>query len=161
MKLASRFLAAGFLIGAVILFASWSDPPKDAETNAAPVRDAKKAVKELVLEPSYKPVLVLNDKSNGCLFCHGPTYEDLREKTKDYVYNGEKLQPHTYLDMSKKKPHDSTNPIDCLQCHVEHEMPAPTGPVKKPTLDYCINCHHTGNTGPIEACSDCHGDSTP
>jgi hypothetical protein len=122
--------------------------------------------KVLVLEASYRPGTqpnkvapydvnpVLNNTSNTCLSCHGPTYEDLREKTVDYQYApNEIVQPHAYLEMSKANPHASTLAIDCLTCHTQHDLPTPLAAVRKANLNYCINCHHSRD---LIACSECH-----
>jgi hypothetical protein len=94
-----------------------------------------------------------NDISTACLACHG-TYEELQARTANFVDgNGDVVQPHAYLDMTKKNPHDSTNGIDCLLCHTAHALPAPSVPVSKPSLNYCYNCHHTQD---LIACNFCH-----
>jgi hypothetical protein len=103
--------------------------------------------------PSYTFPAAFNDISTACLSCHG-SYEELQAKTAGFVDgNGDPVQPHAYLDMSKRNPHDSTNGIDCLQCHTAHALPAPTAPMSKPSLNYCYNCHHTQD---LIACNFCH-----
>lgn len=103
--------------------------------------------------PPYQSIPALTEVSTSCLLCHGPTYEDLREKTANFVDgNGDTIQPHAYLDMSKLNPHDTTVAIDCLQCHTAHDLPAPSVPVRS-SLDYCYNCHHTQD---LVSCTFCH-----
>jgi hypothetical protein len=101
----------------------------------------------------YQTIPVLNEVSASCLACHGPAYEDLMKKTADFVdANGDKVQPHAYLDMTRANPHDTTAAIDCLLCHTAHALPAPAGPVPA-SLDYCYNCHHTKD---LISCTFCH-----
>jgi predicted CXXCH cytochrome family protein len=113
------------------------------------------------MQPSYPGYQVVeaafNDVSTGCLVCHGPTYEDLRAKTanyttEDYVYDGEYIQPHVYINFSQGN-HISTDGPNCLECHTAHELPLPASPIKKANLNYCIGCHHAGE---LISCSECH-----
>ncbi|MDL2306960.1 cytochrome c3 family protein [Desulfovibrio sp. OttesenSCG-928-C06] len=89
-----------------------------------------------------------------CLSCHGP-FEDLMEATKDYQDEwGEKVNPHMYVDITQKNPHQSTKIVPCIKCHEAHPVP-PEGDmaIKKANLKYCYNCHHDET---FELCSNCH-----
>ena len=151
MKVFSKFLGIVFLVATVVILASWSAPSKSLET----VIPGIESPRALELQPSFQKTLILNDTSNHCLSCH-ISYEEVRSRTVDYIYRGEKLQPHEYLDMSKRNPHDTTNAMDCLTCHVQHAEPWPTYDERKGNVNYCINCHHDGE---IIHCSECHGNS--
>jgi hypothetical protein len=152
------------LILALVLFTSCGVRPQTGAGNS--FQAAPEGAKALILQASYNPndpvpqsapysaIPVLNDTSNTCLSCHGPTYEDLRAKTADYQYDGQIVQPHAYVDLTKKETHDSTIAIDCLQCHTAHALPVPQSAPAKPILDYCFDCHHTGA---LISCVECHG----
>jgi len=151
MKLASRWLIIGSI--ALILFAACGTPPKTDQSSTP----TETSVRELVLEPSA-PVRVrtpqeISEMTPTCLWCHGFAYEEVQALTVNYVYQGEVVQPHAFLDMALTNPHNTTKGIDCLNCHDEHEVPEPVGTVKKANLNYCINCHHTGE---MISCSFCH-----
>ncbi len=85
-----------------------------------------------------------------CLKCHGP-FEKLAERTKDYATEfDEKVNPHTYV------PHNSTEIVDCTQCHDPHPIPyKATDNIQKPSVDYCYSCHHTQT---FVSCSECHNE---
>ena len=150
MKTFSKILALGSLVVTVVILASWSAPPKSIEANTAFTAESPRT---LVLQPSYQKTLVLNDTSNYCLSCHGP-YEQVQARTADYLYRGYKVQPHGYLDLARRNPHETTNITECLTCHVQHPEPWPTGDERKANLSYCVNCHHDGD---LIHCSECHG----
>ena len=146
-------------IPAIILFSascgsspSNDTPPKTEVAAAATVEP----VKELALTRTY--TLEENTEiSFACLFCHGfLEYETIREKTADYIYEGAVVQPHVYLDLALGKPHDTEQYMLCLYCHDEHESPEPVNAPRRPTLDYCINCHHEGGKDGIWSCNECH-----
>ena len=155
MKYLYQLLVFGFVFFAIFNFVSCGTPPKtDENKDQIAASEAPEPVKELVLEPSAaKPDS--KEITAGCLFCHGFfDYEVIRASTANYLYFGDIVQPHVYLDMSKRNSHDSDIPIDCITCHEEHEVPEPLSPVKKANLNYCVNCHHTGD---IISCVVCHG----
>jgi cytochrome c nitrite reductase small subunit len=79
-----------------------------------------------------------------CLSCkeHG-SYAELAERTKDYMVNGENLNPHN--------PHPNLEDArveqeyDCWHCHSMHKTSR--------GMDYCWGCHHDGD---FKDCRECH-----
>jgi len=80
-----------------------------------------------------------------CLDCHVPnehtSYEEIMERTKDYVIDEEEINPHD-LHEGLEEPQ-----TECRYCHQMHE--------KSPLMNGCYNssCHHEGT---FESCSTCH-----
>ena len=134
-----------------VFLTSCSTPPRSDDSQAA----GTEPVRELVLQPSRTRTLEEVQAMTGmCLQCHGNTYEGLQAITANYIFQGEVVQPHAYLDMSLTNPHNTTKGIDCLLCHDEHDLPLPrSGQVRKADLTYCFNCHHTSE---IISCGICH-----
>lgn len=98
---------------------------------------------------------VVTDKSAECLFCHEFQFSELAKLTADWADPwGDPVNPHTYVDEDKADPHHGDKIVpDCLKCHKEHELPAPTSKVADAKLNYCYSCHHEQT---FEVCSDCH-----
>ncbi|QQO09998.1 cytochrome c3 family protein [Breznakiella homolactica] len=93
--------------------------------------------------------------TNACLQCHGP-FEELMERTKDYVNEWDvTVNPHTYVDITKGNPHDTTMIATCTECHEQHPIP-PTANmnIKQANLQYCYTCHHDEE---FISCNTCHG----
>ncbi len=94
-----------------------------------------------------------------CLMCHGPTFEALQEKTKDWKDEfGDPVQPHVYMDDKAAKPHQGRKILpDCVACHGQHPMPMPPKDYKfkTPSFSTCFGCHHMEN---FQKCSSggCH-----
>ena len=80
-----------------------------------------------------------------CLDCHVPnehtSYEEIMERTKDYVIDEEEINPHD-LHEGLEEPQ-----TECRYCHQMHE--------KSPLMNGCYNssCHHEGT---FESCTACH-----
>lgn len=91
-----------------------------------------------------------------CLGCHGP-YEKLVAASKEYVTkDGEKVNPHTTVDDTILKVHESGKGIlNCETCHKPHPQPFTTiQDVAPANVEYCyLQCHHQENFTP---CSECH-----
>lgn len=138
----------------LVMEASWK-PGFPSQASHGPQRNLIQFSDELESEPDA-PAENVSPESASCLFCHGFTYTNLRTQTENYEYQGSTLQPHEYLDMTQTNPHATTKVMECVLCHTQHELPAPVSVVSRPNLDYCINCHHTGE---IIHCSECHGEN--
>lgn len=91
-----------------------------------------------------------------CLGCHGP-YEKLVAASEDFVTeDGEKVNPHTTVDDTILKVHESGKGIpNCETCHKPHPQPFTTiNDVAPANVEYCyLQCHHQENFTP---CSECH-----
>jgi cytochrome c nitrite reductase small subunit len=90
-----------------------------------------------------QPLAPVQFPNEFCLSCkeHG-SYEDLAERTKAYVVNGQLMNPHD--------PHPNPDPripehFECWHCHSMHKTSR--------GIDYCWGCHHGGE---FEDCRDCH-----
>ena len=153
MKHTQKLLIAAAVIFTVIFVSFCGTPPKTETVEAAFVPEP---TKEIVMEPSGSTdnSTDISEATFGCIFCHGFFYEAVQELTADFVYYGEKVQPHVFLDTSLHSAHETDKPADCLLCHDEHEIPEPLGDVRKPNLSYCLFCHHTGE---FFSCVICHG----
>ena len=84
-----------------------------------------------------------------CVRCHEhASYVDLIERTKDYVINGQKINPHDFKVNLEDPfaPHDSEKgELDCYRCHKMHN--------ESPGFTYCYQCHHGGT---FQKCENCH-----
>jgi predicted CXXCH cytochrome family protein len=90
-----------------------------------------------------------------CLACHGPI-EKVVQGTANYTYaDGSKINPHTTVDPTASKPHESGKGIvACTKCHQPHPQPlASLKDVVKADVTYCFGCHHQGVFTP---CIKCH-----
>ncbi len=90
--------------------------------------------------------------------CHGPSFDDLRAKTKDWKDEfDDPVQPHVYLDSKAAKPHQGEKVLpDYSQCHGVHPIPPQKGfNHKQASFSTCYGCHHMEN---FQKCSDsgCH-----
>jgi cytochrome c nitrite reductase small subunit len=79
-----------------------------------------------------------------CLGCHEHgSYEELAERTKDYVYDDQNLNPHNpHPDLQDERVEAE---FDCWHCHSAHHTSR--------GMDYCWGCHHDGD---FEDCRECH-----
>ena len=144
-------------IAMAISLISCGTPPQQAAaaTGTEPIR-------ELVLAPTIappapaRPVLSPEEmavQTITCLMCHGQNLEGLQAITANFVFRGDIVQPHVYLDMTlPENPHLTDKAMDCLLCHDSHAIPL-AGPVRVADLNSCIRCHHTGD---MVTCFDCH-----
>jgi len=81
----------------------------------------------------------------ACFDCHAAnehtSYEQVIERTKDYVIDDQNINPHD--------PHAGLEepPIECRYCHQMHR--------ESPLINGCYSCHHEGT---FESCSSsaCH-----
>jgi len=149
MKVARRILIAAGVVF-FILFISFCTAAPAPKTAEAAVVSVPEPAKEIVMAAERD----ISEATFGCIFCHGFVYESVQELTADFVYFGQKVQPHVFLDIRLHSPHETDLPADCLLCHDEHAVPEPIGEVMKPNLAYCMNCHHTGD---FFTCIECHG----
>lgn len=90
-----------------------------------------------------------------CLGCHGP-YEKLIASSVQFVTEkGETVNPHTTVDKSILKVHESGKGIlNCTTCHQPHPQPLTSvKDVAPANVDYCfLQCHHQDNFTPCSAC---------
>jgi cytochrome c nitrite reductase small subunit len=93
-----------------------------------------------------EPVRALSVEKEFCFDCHlaneHTSYEQIVERTSDYVIDGQEINPHD--------PHGGpleTWQYECYRCHTMHE--------ESPLINYCYGCHHEGT---FESCSQCHDD---
>jgi predicted CXXCH cytochrome family protein len=107
------------------------------------------------VEVQAGPDEVVSPASTACLFCHDFTFENLAKRTVNYRDRwGDQVNPHMYVDEVRANPHHARLIVpDCLKCHAEHALPAPTAAITRARLNYCYSCHHEES---FEACSDCH-----
>lgn len=81
-----------------------------------------------------------------CLACHGGTLENLAAKApKVEDEDGNLVQPHKYLDVNAKYPHQSKVLPVCTNCHQAHPIPVTPDFLKnrqKAHLSACYSCHH-------------------
>jgi cytochrome c nitrite reductase small subunit len=112
---------------------------------------------ETPLEPRQFP-------KDWCLRCHEHgTYAELIERTKYYMVEDERVNPHDYpvdpgalapevymVDPEAPDPHDTeVGELECYQCHKVHG--------ESPGIESCYPCHHDAIfTGCV--IGDCHAD---
>lgn len=79
-----------------------------------------------------------------CFTCHEHgSYEELVQRTKNYIAEGEEHNPHD--------PHMAGNEeYECYFCHKMHKEGA--------EINYCYTCHHEGG---LISCADCHSEVGP
>jgi hypothetical protein len=81
-----------------------------------------------------------------CLDCHVPnehsTWQQLVERTADYVYEGETLNPH---DPHGTLEETGEAEFECRSCHEIHG--------ESRGMNYCYSCHHSMT---FDVCSTCH-----
>ena len=137
----------------LIMQASWRPGNSGNSSSIAPQWQLIQFGDDFVAEENNE---VVTAKSGECLFCHNFFYSEVAKLTADYKDRwGDSVNPHVYVDEQKADPHNAGQIVpDCLKCHREHALPAPTEAVFKPTrLNYCYSCHHEET---FEACSNCH-----
>ncbi|MDY7080379.1 MAG: ammonia-forming cytochrome c nitrite reductase subunit c552 [Chloroflexota bacterium] len=85
-----------------------------------------------------------------CFDCHLPnehtSYEQVIERTQDYIIDGENVNPHD--------PHADVEGAEQerRECYVCHEIHG-EGESPEPDITYCYGCHHSRT---FVSCNECH-----
>ncbi|HZK24103.1 MAG TPA: cytochrome c3 family protein [Oscillospiraceae bacterium] len=80
------------------------------------------------------PLVSTQMPMEDCLQCH-ESYEALAERTADYTYEGEQVNPHD----------SHLGEQECSSCHTMHQ--------ESSGINYCLSCHHEGG---LVSCYECH-----
>jgi cytochrome c nitrite reductase small subunit len=95
-----------------------------------------------------KPIRARTVDNEFCFDCHveneHTSYEQLIERTKDYVLDGQQINPHD-PHAGLESTEYNLGPYECYRCHQMHE--------EYPPIEGCYDCHHQRN---FENCSACH-----
>jgi cytochrome c nitrite reductase small subunit len=140
---------------------SWQNPQTDfaaAHKNAGmrclDCHEAKikEQVQELVTYVTGKYTTSLETRrfpKEWCLRCHEhSSYEELAQRTKDYMVPAELFPNSTPADPAQQmqNPHAShLGQEQCYKCHKMHQ--------ESPQMAYCFSCHHSRQ---LVNCNTCH-----
>ena len=95
-----------------------------------------------------KPIRAREFEMQVCFECHVPnehtSYEDVIERTTDYVTDGENINPHDPHPGLESSKHD-LGAYECSTCHEMHE--------ESLLIEGCYTCHHRRT---FENCNECH-----